>query len=298
MSWGEGGYGSSLERGVRQAATTWYFAEGATNVFDLYYLLLNPGTTAADVTIKFLLDDGPPLTKTVTVAPRSRTTVRVLDYPDPELQAASFGAVLTSTVPIVAEQAMYSSSPTQFFGAGSASAATSTLATTVHFAEGATGFFDEFLALINPSPSPATATILYRLPDGTTLSKAYPIEPERRLTVWLNQEARTDPALAGLASTAVAVTVTSDLPIAVTRKMYWPSPLEPGGWGESSDVGGITTTTLKAYVAKATVGGADEAATYLLIANTSADPGRSRSRRRRPAVRRSSRPIRFRATRD
>ena len=86
---------------------------------------------------------------------------------------------------------MYSSSPTQYFGAGSASAATPTLATTVHFAEGATGFFDEFLLLINPSPSAAaTATILYRLPDGTTLSKAYAIAPERRLTVWLNQEAQ------------------------------------------------------------------------------------------------------------
>ena len=124
----------------------------------------------------------------------------------------------------------------------------------------------------------------YRLPDGTTLSKAYPIEPQRRRTVWLDSEAESDPALAALASTAVAVTVTSDLPIAVTRKMYWPSPLEPDGWGESSDAAGITSTTLKAYIARAMVGGPDEA-------------GRSRSRRRRPAVHRSSRPTPFRATR-
>ncbi len=54
MSWGEGGYGSSLERGVRHPSATWYFAEGATGVFDLYYLLLNPGATAAEVTITFL----------------------------------------------------------------------------------------------------------------------------------------------------------------------------------------------------------------------------------------------------
>ena len=274
MSWGEGGYGSSLERGVRRAETTWYFAEGATSVFDLYYLLLNPGSTAADVTIRFLREDGAPITRTVTVAPRSRSTVRVLDLPEPDLQGASFGAVLTSTVPIVAEQAMYASSSTQYFGAGSASAATPSLATTAHFAEGATGFFDEFLLLINPSASAAaTATILYRLPDGTTRSKAYLIAPERRLTVWLNQEAQSDPALAALASTAVAVTVTSDLPIAVTRKMYWPSPREPGGWGEASDAAGITTTTLRADVARAMIGGPDEAATYVLIANTSPDAG-------------------------
>ncbi len=275
MSWGEGGYGSSLERGVRQASATWYFAEGSTTLFDLYYLLLNPGTTAADVTIRFLRDDGPPITRTARVAPRSRTTVRILDFSDPELQAASFGAVLTSTVPIVAEQAMYQSSQTQYFGAGAASAATPTLATTVHFAEGATGpFFDEFLLLINPSPAAAaTATILYRLPDGTTLLKAYAIEPERRLTVWLNQEARSDPALAALASTAVAVTVTSDIPIAVTRKMYWPTPQAPDGWGEASDAAGFTTTTLEAYIARAIVGGTDQAETYVLIANTSADAG-------------------------
>ena len=55
--------------------------------------------------------------------------------------------------------------------------------------------------------------------------------------------------------------------------MYWPSPLEPGGWGEASDAAGITTTTLKAYIARAMVGGPDQAATYVLIANTSADAG-------------------------
>ena len=92
--------------------------------------------------------------------------------------------------------------------------------------------------------------------------------------------------------------MTSDLPIAVTRKMYWPSPLQPGGWGEASDAAGITTTTLKAYIARAMVGGPDQAATYVLIANTSADAGQIQitadaGRRRR----RSSRPIRFPATR-
>ncbi len=180
---------------------------------------------------------------------------------------------MTSTVPIVAEQAMYVSTPTQFYGAGSASAATPTLSTTAHFAEGATGlFFDEFLLLVNPSATPATATILYRLPDGTTLSKAYVIDPQRRRTVWLNYEARSDPALAGLASTAVGATVTSDLPIAVARKMYWPGLLA-GGWGEASDAAGSSTTTLNAYIGGGLVGGPDQAAMFLLLLNTSADAG-------------------------
>ena len=191
---------------------------------------------AADVTITFLREVQEPVTKQVTVPAQSRLTVRLMDFP--ELQAAALGAAITSTVPIVAEQAMYVSTPTQFYGAGSASAATPTLATTVHFAEGATGlFFDEFLLLLNPSATPATATILYRLPDGTTLSKAYVIDPQRRRTVWLNYEAQSDPALAALASTAVGATVTSDIPIAVARKMYWPGLLL-GGWGEASDAAG------------------------------------------------------------
>ncbi len=49
-------YGSTLESGIGRTSRTWYFAEGATNVFILFYLLENPGDTPATVTLTHLVE--------------------------------------------------------------------------------------------------------------------------------------------------------------------------------------------------------------------------------------------------
>ena len=48
MTWGTSGIGASLDSGAPAPATTWYFAEGATGPFLLYYLFENPGTSPAN----------------------------------------------------------------------------------------------------------------------------------------------------------------------------------------------------------------------------------------------------------
>ena len=64
--------------GVTAAATSWFLAEGATgDFFDMFVLLANPTTTAADVEIRYLLTTGEVLTKSYTVAPESRRTIYV-----------------------------------------------------------------------------------------------------------------------------------------------------------------------------------------------------------------------------
>ena len=92
--------------------------------------------------------------------------------------------------------------------------------------------------------------------------------------------------------------MTSDIPIAVARKMYWPGLLL-GGWGEASDAAGATTTTLSAYIGGGLVGGPDQAAMFLLVLNTSADAGHDAESRVTPQTggARSPTPIRFPATR-
>jgi hypothetical protein len=55
MSWDASGYGAHAETAVTQPRTTWYFAEGSTiGNFNLFYLLQNPGGSAASVSIKYL----------------------------------------------------------------------------------------------------------------------------------------------------------------------------------------------------------------------------------------------------
>ena len=144
MTWGTSGIGASLDSGSPAPATTWYFAEGATGPFLLYYLFQNPGTTPATVTVRYLIEGGPPLTTTRTLPPQSRTTVFV-NGEDPALTVASVGAIVTSDAPIFAERAMYVNAGGTL-GGGSASAGSPQLSTQWYFGEGATGpFFHAFL---------------------------------------------------------------------------------------------------------------------------------------------------------
>ena len=188
MTWGTSGIGASLDSGSPAPATTWYFAEGATGPFLLYYLLQNPGMTPATVTVRYLIEGGPPVTTTRTLPPQSRTTVFV-NGEDPALSVASVGAIVTSDVPIFAERAMYVNAGGTL-GGGSASAGSPQLSTQWYFGEGATGpFFHCFLSLLNPGTTAATATVTYHLSDGSTATKAYDVPAEGRRTVYFNGEA-------------------------------------------------------------------------------------------------------------
>lgn len=99
--------------GVTRAATSWYFAEGATGAyFDEFLLLANPDTRPADVRITYLLPTGATLVKSYTVGAGSRFNIWV----DQEqfggvarLADTAVSAIVTSTngVPIVAERSMW-----------------------------------------------------------------------------------------------------------------------------------------------------------------------------------------------
>src|SRR5690606_28293479 len=91
--------------GVSSPSTAWYVAEGYTGgndvtAFETFLLLANTGTTAADVTVEYLLDSGQVVTLPYVVAPRSRFTVWVDQegrLNDNRLTAAAFGMRVTST---------------------------------------------------------------------------------------------------------------------------------------------------------------------------------------------------------
>ena len=64
--------------GVTAPARSWLLAEGATGpYFDLFVLLANPSSTAANVTATYLLPDGTTVEKLYLVGPQSRFTVQV-----------------------------------------------------------------------------------------------------------------------------------------------------------------------------------------------------------------------------
>ena len=91
---------------VAAPSTTWFFGEGATGAFfDTYLLLANPSTQPASVQVDYLRDQGGPVSRTYTVPANSRFSVYVDG--EPGMEGTPFGTRVTSSVPVVAERAMY-----------------------------------------------------------------------------------------------------------------------------------------------------------------------------------------------
>jgi hypothetical protein len=227
-------YGSHAESAIVSPGTTWYLAEGATHGgFDLFYLLQNPGSAAATVTIDYLRPAPlPPLVKMYTVGPHARRTIYV-DAEGAELVATDVSATITSTAPIVAERAMYFSTPEQPFAAGHDGAASPVLSTDWYLAEGADTFFDTYILLANPGTTDASVTLTHLAEGGgTPVTRTYTVAARSRLTVNPNLP------VGGISIPSVFSTVVSStVPIVVERAMWWPSG---STWREAHLVRGAT----------------------------------------------------------
>jgi glucose/arabinose dehydrogenase len=114
--------------GVTQAGTHWGLAEGEVgraSAAQTYILLANNNSASATVTIEFLRETTAPVTKTFTVSGNSRFNVWA--GPDslvPELGDERFGAVISSSVPIVVERALYLNANGLVWSAGTNATAT------------------------------------------------------------------------------------------------------------------------------------------------------------------------------
>jgi hypothetical protein len=275
MSWDRAsGYGSHASTGTPDASTTWHFAEGATIAgFQTFLLVQNPGATAVDVTIDYLVQGGSVVTRSHVVPAHSRQTVWVNQQGAP-LDAAEFASRVTATSPIVVERAMYRDVQGQTFGAGSNAMGVTAPATTWAFAEGATGdYFDTFILVANAGQTAGTVTATYSYVDAggapQALLRSYAISPQSRLTIWVDQE---HPELA---NTAVSTLLTSDVPVVAERSMWWPGSVAT--WAESHTEFGATEGGTHWAVADAEVDLATGTDTFLLVhAQTGGTPATAR----------------------
>lgn len=262
MTWGRPVYGSTLESGIQRTSPTWYFAEGATNIMSLFYLVENPNGLPANVTLTHLLEGGAtPVTHVAVVPPFTRRTFFINAVPG--LASAALSTVVASDLPIVAERAMYLNTSNRLWEGGTAGGGATALSTSWSFAEGATGFFNAYLLLGNPNDDPATVTVQYLLPSGTTLTKSYAVAGRSRRTIDVNND---DPQLV---STAVGMTIASTRPIVAERAMWW------GGvpWSEGSvSIGSASTGTAWA-IGEGAEGGPAGESTFVLVANGTPDQG-------------------------
>lgn len=200
--------GSHNAPGVTAPSTHWFLAEGYTGGdFQTWILLLNPGGTAANVTLRFLREDGSVVSQNRTVNPHSRLNVNVNTF----LPGVSFGTQINSDQPIAAERAEYFG-PASARG-GHASEAAVDPFTRWSFAEGSTQTgFNMFLLLMNPNGAAAHVIVTYMREDGVQIVQSLTVGPTTRATLWVNQV---------INNAAVATTVSSDQPIVAERAMYF-----------------------------------------------------------------------------
>jgi Ca2+-binding RTX toxin-like protein len=259
MFWDASYYGSHGATAVDGPRHRWYFAEGSQGFFSTFVLLANSSNQPATVTLSFLTEHHGTVTRTVTVAPTARLTVAASLIP--ELINRSFGTVVDSNVPIVAERAMYFSTA-RFWDGGHESTGVSEPSANWFLAEGATGsFFDTFILVLNPNPSPTSVTMTFLTDQGQSIARSFNVAANARLTINMEEQA---PALA---NAAASTTVTASQPIIVERAMYWPgNGLQ---WNEAHNSFGVTGTGTRWGLAEGRVGTDKAFSTYILLANPS-----------------------------
>jgi hypothetical protein len=146
---------------VTAPATTWFFGEGSTGAFfDTYLLLANPSAQPATVQVEYLRDGAGAVTRTYSVPANRRFSIYVDG--EPGMAATAFGTRVTSSVPIVAERAMYW--PGGFFDYYEAHDSAGATQTGSHWvlAEGEEGGPNQahtFVLIANTAPTPVSVRV-------------------------------------------------------------------------------------------------------------------------------------------
>ena len=233
--------------GATASAPTWYFAEGSTlNGFNEFLTLQNPNPGSVTVDLHYATDDvNVHPTKTLTLAPTSRTTVVVYggDTAPGPCNAGAGGncgvgpgitgvsVAIVANGNIVAERPMYM---VENFGSGPVAGA--------HVAVGATGLSElfgfawgstlsgdnDYLTIQNPGPAPADVAITYYATAGgqtRVFTRQTTVTANTRQTVLVFEN---DGLGAGPGYTPLGIVVQADQRILAEKPTYSANPATYG----------------------------------------------------------------------
>ena len=204
--------GGTVSKGAPEAAEKWYFAEGYTGGgFEEYILVNNPNPEGVILDLDYLKPDGSVFSQGLLLGAKTRTTVLVDAAPG--MENTDVSVRLSSSLPVVAERAMYF----EYNGktGGHVSLGVTAPSQDWYFAEGFTGSgFDEYLLVLNPEAADTLVTIDYLKPDGSVYTQGLPVAANSRATVFVD-------AAPGMENTDVSMRVHADRPIVAERSMYF-----------------------------------------------------------------------------
>ena len=204
MYFGNGGGHGGLA--ASQPARTWYLAGGTTEKgYDCWLLALNPNATTANIKVTYMMEDGSTMASYYAIPPNSRSSIHVNEA----IPATRFGARVESDQPIVVERSTYFAG-----GKGGQNIVASPLpAREWYLPEGSTKApFHEVISVLNPSDQAANLAVTFMKTDGSSEVRNFSMNPTSILTLDVNKL---------LPDTEASTKVTSDVPVAVERSMYF-----------------------------------------------------------------------------
>ncbi len=207
-SYMQGGRAGDGKPGTWFLDRRWFAAEGFTG-HTVNLVAMNPGTSPAQTTFTLMQENGQNVTKTLTIAPRSRATLAVNDVLPPN---TAFSTQVESDQPIAVERT--STLPENPKGRGvHSSMAVTGPARTWYLAEGSTGApFSTYILMQNPNAAPTQVALTFMTEGGQTTSQTHTIGPKARFTLLAN---------AVVSNAAISTRIDSEHPIIVERAMYF-----------------------------------------------------------------------------
>jgi hypothetical protein len=250
--------------GVNAAAPLWYLpacsTAGWTHITDWPYVLVqNPGTTTANVTLKYMTTATEGVVAsmhdlvTISLPSRSRYTFNVRDYvTSPGIQAVT--AVILADQPVIAEKSVYKN---YFDGRTSvlreqASGSNGLSVTSQNWllAEGSTGTttinsinygFQTDIWICNPTADTATVNVTFLLPGVPVSIPTFSLPGYTLVIIRANDHVPNQ--------WSVSTQVTANKALVTERVMYWsqpgvsgiPDPSMPVGFGDQASSVGVAT---------------------------------------------------------
>jgi hypothetical protein len=243
-------------------SNAWTLAEGSTGFFDERLALANPDDVQADGVVTFLRPDGQaPITRPYSIGPFGRATINVDEIGG--LGNSDVSAVITSTAGgVVAERTMFWG---DLYYGGHTGKALERTGTQWFLAEGvANSFFSTFILLANAGSTPANVEVTFLLEPSGTVTRTYQLAANSRTTIFTN-EFRDQAGAQALLGRSFSTRVTSNVPIAVERALYFTNARF---WNGGHAAAGVPAPQSDWYVAEGATG--TFFSTFLLLANPNA----------------------------
>ncbi len=211
-----GGPGSEVEQnlethssvGVTAPNNIWYLPEGSSAWgFETWLTVQNPNVAATDIIITYMIEGFGPFAVNKTVPSNSRASYNMTN----DIGSADASIQVLGNQPIICERSMYRDSRRM----GHESVGATTPANDFFLAEGTTAWgFTTFLCIQNPNAAVNQVTITYMKPSGQIVMAPFPMAPQTRETIKVNEQAP---------NTDLSIKVSGTLPLLAERPMYWGS---------------------------------------------------------------------------